>query len=107
MEPQGSQKGTKGSPKGAKGRQKGAKSEPRGDQNASKNPPTLGRACQTTYWGEVYLPLPPPPWGLRRQTLVPIGLKTLYTYIGSTFWLMGTKSCAAGFLALWVQFWQL
>ena len=32
--------------------------------------------------GEVYLPLPPPPWGLHRQTLVPIGLKTLYTYIG-------------------------
>ena len=46
--------------------------------------------------GEVYLPLPPPPWGLRRQTLVPIGLKTLYTYIGSTLWLMGTKSYAGG-----------
>ena len=54
--------------------------------------------------GEVYHPLPPPPWVPRRQTLVPIGLKTLYTYIGSTFWPMGTKSCNAGLLALWAPF---
>ena len=54
--------------------------------------------------GEVYLPLPPPPWALRRHPLVPIGLKTLYTYIGSTLWLMGTKSCAGGLLALWAPF---
>ena len=54
--------------------------------------------------GEVYLPLPPPPWGLRRRTLVPIGVKTLYTYIGSTLWPFGTKFCPGGLLALWAPF---
>ena len=33
----------------------GPKMTPQIDQNRPQNPPTLGRACQTTYKGEVYL----------------------------------------------------
>lgn len=55
--------------------------------------------------GEVYLPLPPPPWAPRRQPLAPIGVKTLYTYIGSTLWPLGTKFCHAGRSGpLWAPF---
>ena len=86
---------------------KGGKREPKGHQVVTNSADPRSGVLDHLETGEVYLPLPPPPWALRRQTLVPIGLKTLYTYIGSTFWPMGTKSCDGGLGPLWVQFWLL
>ena len=68
MVPKGSQKIAKGNQKGAKATQKEAKRQPKCTQRSMfgkgrENPPTLGRAWQTTYWGEVYLPPYPPPPG--------------------------------------------
>ncbi len=63
-EPKGTQMNLKGSQREPKVSQidpKGSQREPKGSQkgyqNAYKNPPTLGRACQSMYWGGG---LPPP-----------------------------------------------
>ena len=58
--------------------------------------------------GEVYRPLPPPPWALRRKPLAPIGVKTFYIRIlGSNFGPWGPNPATRGYRALWVQFWLL
>ena len=92
----------------AKSMENDAKREPKWEPKSIKNAKNTGKkACQKSAdprsgvlehveTGEVYLPLPPPPWAPRRQPLAPIGVKTFYTYIGSTLWPFGTKFCHAG-----------
>ena len=67
-----------------KGMQKVWNMMPKGSQNESQNPSKIAKisadprsgVLEHLETGEVYLPLPPPPWGLRRQPLVPIVFKT-------------------------------
>ena len=88
---------------GPKLSQKGAKREPKGDQNASQNPPTLGRACQTIHWGRFTSPYPLRP-GLLAAKLTPNSL--IWTPLLK--WVLNLaqiqKSCNGGLGELWMNF---